>query len=66
MNVHTAAYDGHAETPAPRQSFGSTGRSITPLREGFDAFGFGGAVFLGLRTSLLLLRWPFATVISFG
>jgi len=34
----------------------SGGAGGAPLSEGFDALGLGAAGFLGLRTSLLLLR----------
>lgn len=37
----------------------------TPFCEGFEAFGLGGAGFLGLRTSLLLRRWLLAMIVPF-
>ena len=46
-----------------RQLVPAKGRA--PLVEGLEAFGLGGVGFLGLRGSLLLLRWPFAMVRTF-
>ena len=46
-----------------RQLVPAKGRA--PLVEGLEAFGLVGAGFLGLRSSLLLLLWPFAIAVAF-
>ena len=46
-------------------AFLDVGAGDTPLSEGLDAFFFSGPGFLGLRASLLPLRWLFAICLSY-
>jgi hypothetical protein len=62
MVVLSQAGGGDPEVGRTPQLFMSAGR--TSFADGFETLVFGGAAFFGFRTSLLPLRWLFATSFS--